>query len=278
MKRGFLNKKLISLFLTLSILLLVLMLGPVEALILGFSVLDGIISRGEPVKFEISVEIEQGEILDIQKITLLLKGPEDISCEFLPDGTLLTACPGIQITQTQSSQYQYGYDSQGFLPGFLEYSVSLDSLAIQPGQYQSYFILSTPDSDVQSPEQLVYIQPPEAVQGCSVRANGGTATLDEETFENRNKLNLYVPSNKALNGKGSFTAQNGNRVSYTYQVNNAVQSDENTITFQVSGELRKHLNVYNEDATITLNKATNKMNVNGGTLDIENMDISFMQC
>ncbi|MFH1801906.1 MAG: hypothetical protein ABH864_00475 [archaeon] len=279
MKRCFSNKKLVSIFITLSVILLLLTLGPVEAFVLGFTVFEDEVVQGQPIDIEIEVEIEPGEFLDLQHITLLLDGPQDLICRFLPNGTLINDCPNVQITQTETTAYGFGYGyDQGYLPGFLKYEVTINSASLAPGAYAARYIITAPDAGLESPEQMIYIQPPEAVQSCSVRASGGTATLDEESYRNRNRLNLYVPSDKATGGKGSFTAQNGDRLSYTYQVNSAVQLDPNTIMFYVSGELRKHTTVYQEAATITLNKATSKIKIEGETLDVESMNVGFMKC
>lgn len=278
MKRGFTNKKLFSIFITLSVVLLLLMLGPVQALIVGFSVVDGIITQGELAEFEVDIEIEQGEILDVQNLTLLLEGPVTKECIFLPDGTPITQCEGIIIELLDSPPYHYSYGYHGYTEGFLEYDIFLDSLTTEPGQYQSKMIIATPEEIIMSPEQLIYIQPPELVQSCSLRAKGGVAELDEEIFTNRNRLNLYVPSGSAIDGEGTFTAQNGQRISYSYQVLSASQIGENIIQFEVLGELRKHPEVYQESATIIFDRSTSTIEIDGDTLEAENMEINFLRC
>jgi hypothetical protein len=286
MKKYFSNKKLLSVFLTLTILLLILMLGPAEALLLEFFVSDGIVYKGEPVEFKVSIKIEQGEILDIKNITLLLEGPEDLECAFLPNGTLIAPCPEIQITKTQDAPYQqgygygygYGYNPQGFLQGLLEYKIILDSETIKPGQYQSKYIITTPRLRIQSPEQLVSVRSPKVIQGCSVRAKGGTAVLGEKTFENNNKLSFYVPSSSAAPGEGSFTAQEDKRISYSYQIQSAIQLDDNIRIFRVAGNLRFLGETYQENATIRLDEATSKIDIKGDTLKVENMNVGFMRC
>ncbi|MBU0906588.1 MAG: hypothetical protein KKD18_04875 [Nanoarchaeota archaeon] len=278
MKRGFTNKKVLSVFVTLSVILLLLMLGPVEALILHFTTLDDDIIQGEIINFEIEINIEPGETLDLQTITLLLDGPEDLICRFLPNGTLLNSCPNVQIVQTSSTNYNYGYGYEGYLPGTLKYEVNIDSTSLSPGEYVGRYLITSSTHGMESPEQIIVIRPPESVQSCSVRASGGSAHLGEETFTNRNRLSLYVPSGKATDGRGSFTAQNGDRISYTYDVNGASQIGPNTIRFYTSGELRHRQQVYQETATITLNKATNKVTVDGQILDVNNMAVSFIHC
>jgi len=290
MKRRFLNKKIISIFITLSILLLLFMAGPVKAFFLNFVIVDDDIVQGEMLDLQIAVEIRDGEILDIQKITLILDGPQQVFCEFLPNSTLINSCPGIQIRQTETSEYQYGYGygygysygygyDQGFLPGTVKYNVTIDSASLSPGNYISQYYITLPTTELESSEKEITIRVPEAVQSCSVRATNGVAELDDETYTNRNRLNLYVPSGKASGGRGSFTAQNGNRISYSDNVHGAQQVGPSQIKFYVSGEIRKRgIPSYEESAIIILNKATSTISVQGETINVENMKVNFLDC
>lgn len=278
MKRGFTNKKVFSIFITLSVILLLLMLGPVEALVLGFTALSDEVVQGQEINFEIDIEIEPNEILDLQVITFLLDGPEDLICRFYPNGTLINSCPNVQINVLETANYSYGYGYEGYLPGNLKYEINIDTTDISPGEYTSQYLITSSTHGMESPEEIVTIKPPEAVQSCSIRAHGGMGEIDEVQFSNRNRLNLYVPKGDATNGRGSFTAQNGDRVSYAYEVDGASQIGPNIIRFYTSGELRYHQETTQEMATITLNKITSTVDIEGQTLDVKDMEVSFMRC
>src|SRR3989344_1400576 len=279
MKNYFLNKKIISIFITLFIIFSLLMLGPVGAYFLNFTILDDDITQGEMLGLQITVEIKEGELLDIQKLTLILDGPQQISCEFFPNATLINSCPGIEIEQVETSDYQFGYGyDQGYLPGALKYNVSINSVSLLPGKYTSKYLVTTPGIELESSKKEIIVRSPKSVQICSVRATGGTTNIGENTYTKRNRLNLYVPSGKASLGRGSFTAQNSNRISYTYNVNSAQQIGPNKIKFYVSGEIREHSVTYKESAVITLDKAKSTISIDGQTLDVINMKVNLLDC
>jgi hypothetical protein len=285
MKRRFLNKKIISIFITLSILLSLLMAGPAEAFFLNFIIADDDLVQGQMLDMQISVEIKEGEVLDVQKLTLILDGPQQIFCEFFPNATLISCPYDLEILQIETSNYTYGYGygygygyDQGFLPGNLKYNITINTDPLLPGIYLSKYLVTLPQTELESSEKEIIIRSPNAVQGCSVRAINGVAEIGDEVFTNRNRLNLYVPSGKASAGRGSFTAQNGNRISYTYNVQNAQQIGPNKIRFYVSGEVRKHSQTWRESAVITLNKAASTISIKGETVDIKNMNVNFLEC
>jgi len=265
------------------------MLGPAEALILSFKISDNDIVQGQLTNFEIKIQIENKEIIDIEHITLSLSGPRQLTCRFYPNGTLLDACPEIQIKQIEKTNYTsrtynynygygYGYSYQGYTQGLLKYNITFSSENLPPGEYQVKYIVSTARTKQESSQKSMIIRPPESVQGCSIRAIGGTATLGDESFKKRNRLNLYVPAGKATDGRGAFTAQNGERLSYSYNIRGASQIGPDIIRFFVAGEVRDKGNRYYEPATITLNKATSTVSINGQTFEVKEMQISFMNC
>ncbi|MFH1327660.1 MAG: hypothetical protein ABIH76_02220 [Candidatus Bathyarchaeota archaeon] len=274
------NKKVLPSLITISVLAILILVGSVEALILGFTVLDGIVTKGEAVEFQLSINIEQGEVLDITTITLVLNGPQDLTCRFLPDGTPIDPCPGIQITQTENTSYQYGYGyDQGFIEGFLKYNVILNSSTVESGQYQSYFRITTPETEFESPEQIVIIRDPDFEGSCSLRAIEGVATFEGQDFTSNNRLSLYAPAGGARSGRGTFMTQEGRiRVSYAFTIHNAYLGPQDEIIFDTSGTLKEDARYFDETATITFNRASSTIFLDGTFLEFQDMEISFERC
>ena len=133
--------KLVALILSVLVIGGLIISGPAQAFILGFSVLNTNINPGEVMGFSISVEIAEGEVKDITNFTLEISGASFVSCKFLANTTPIEGCSGITIQNISStSVYEYGY---GYLPGNLTYGVSLNTQGFASGVYSTKLILET---------------------------------------------------------------------------------------------------------------------------------------
>lgn len=273
--------KLISAILTLSVVIPILLLGPAQALISGFTIDNPFPKLGQMVNFLVSAEVESGEVLDIKNFTITLTGPIEYFCTFDPDGAPLTACPGASIQKlSMPDEDSFGY---GFLPGLFRFNFSLDSSVLQIGTYDTMLAVTMPGQEMKTIQQQLIVQDsgPE-VFACSLRAKKGLASLDEEPVANNNpnKLSLFVPGAGAVAGQGSITAGSGNnRAVYNFDVTKATQVDAETIIFETSGELRVGRDVISQEtATLAFNKASLEIDVNGNALKIFDMDVNFARC
>ena len=136
--------KILALFLVIFILGILLISGPAQAFILKMDIDKNVVKRGENIKFDVSVKIDQSDgTLPVQQLILVLDGPILRSCVFNPEGQITGGCIGIvNITKTsnstQSPLYGYGY---GYTTGELNYTIELDSSTYAPGIYNSVLIV-----------------------------------------------------------------------------------------------------------------------------------------
>jgi len=273
-----LKSKLTAGVITFLLVVLLMAVGPTKAFVLNLNIQNSFPLAEEPVNFVTSIEIEQGENLNIKNFTLKLTGEKNIECVFLPNGTLLTNCSGIQIKQIESSEFQSGY---GFLPGALKYNITISPNTLPVGDYVSKFFVSTLESTFESSEkQITIIKEGIPVEKCSLRAEKGEIVIDGERFiSSRNKLNLAVPESRALNGKGYITAQSGRkRISYKFTIDRAVRVNEDRILIYTSGILKQNKKEKAESAAILFDTNSLKIDVAGDSLSIQNMDVNFAKC
>ena len=92
LKRG------IALFSVFIIIALLIYVGPADALILGMSIAENEVFQGEIIEVNLNVDIEQGELLDPDKLVFSMLGAGDYLCEFSPNGSVISGCNGIIIT------------------------------------------------------------------------------------------------------------------------------------------------------------------------------------
>jgi len=270
--------KMFAFLLALLILMLIVLAGPAQSLITGFTISNSVVKIGESTIFTVSAEIESQEILDIKNLTLMLTGPTSLSCIFDTDGNPLSSCPGISIQKLQSPPFQFGY---GFLPGILEYKVVMNSSVLDKGTYDVKFLLNLPNQQIQTEQkELTVIIQGEEITQCSLRAKSGTVNIGETLFNSKNDLSLYVGGTASSNGKGTLTVQKGkSRATYNFNINNAFLLDANTIIFETSGELQIDRNAKNlETATIIFKTDSTEIDINGLSINAENLDVSFAKC
>jgi len=270
--------KVLSGVVTIAIVALLLLVGPANAFITGFTISNPFPELGEITSFLVNAEVETGEQLDIQNFTIFLDGPIEYTCIFDVEGAPLSACPGATITKISAPDYEFGY---GFLPGFLKYNFTLDSSVLEAGTYETQLTVALPSSEVKTFQQNLIVQDTGIpVETCSIRAKDGSAMLDESEIVGQSKLSLFVPGGNGADGQGSITAGRGqNRITYDFEVVDATRIDSQTIIFDTSGKLRVGRgNESTENAEIAFNQNTFEAQIVGDSLSIENMDVYFAKC
>jgi hypothetical protein len=271
------NVKLLSAIVTLVLIVLLILAGPARAFIFEFAIDNNFPLLGDIINFKVSAEVEPSEMIDIQTFTLMIEGPQNRACEFYPNATLLSPCNGIQIQNTNIPTFQYGY---GFLPGLLEYDITLDSSTLQRGDYTAKLIAHTPTEDFQTSSQnLMIVQLSDPVDRCSIRAEEGLVEINNVEFDARNKLSLFASHGNSRNSKGTFTAQERReRISYKFTVDEARRTTGDVIYFDVHGELRSNREITQESATIIFNTKTLELEIRGDTFNVSGMSVNFARC
>jgi hypothetical protein len=158
------NNKLVVGLISISMLILILFAGPVQAFILGLALDNNSPTKGEIITFTAKLDIEtMDKYLPIKNLTLLLEGPTNKECVFDIYGNNLTDCDGLNIIPINidlngkygqgegygnDSSYGYGYNfgydcgyGYGYGAGGKEihliYNITLDTTNYNPGDYQS---------------------------------------------------------------------------------------------------------------------------------------------
>jgi hypothetical protein len=282
--RGF-SKNLSAAIISLTLIAMLIAVGPAKAAIIGITILDDFLIIGESANFVASVEVEQGEFLNLENLTLSITGPQNFTCSFLPDGTIIGSCPAVQIQKVQDAEFGYGYGygyGYGFVSGVLKYNITLNTSAIQPGEYSAKLSALTLKQEFTSKKEVKFIVGESTpTEKCSLRADAGLIFLNNTQFNSPStKLNLYVPEKRATNGEGYITAQQGKeRMIYKFQVDHSIRPTKSTVLIYTSGTLKNgSKKKVPETAIILYNSNSSKINVDGKLLDISNMSVTFSKC
>ncbi len=272
------SAKFISGLISISILVLLFMLGPADAFILSLSVSDKSPTIGDIITFNVSAEVESGEIVPINYFIFKLTGKEDSICKFDVNGTIIEGCKGIEISLLSSPEFGFGYGfGYGFKPGTFKFQIKLDTSDYPIGTYDTKLIASISTGDKEFSGDKISINAP--IKGvCSVRAEDGLLKINNKTFED-NKLNFIVPLHKASPGKGFLTGQ-GKRERFLYQfdVLNIIENNNKTLSFLTSGSYRldQHKGTASQ-AIVTIDKKTKKASVIDDAFKVKDMDISLIK-
>ncbi|MEK6873961.1 MAG: hypothetical protein AABW91_03875 [Nanoarchaeota archaeon] len=271
--------KVVSVIISVSIIILLFVAGPANAFVLGLTINDPVVNKGEIVEFSVSTQIEPEEVLDIDKFVLILNGPEVQECEFDVNGNIISGCKGISIEKLASSNSSicpgYGY---GYCQGVLEYKIRLDSGEYLGGVYHTNLKMIIGESEFEQQGQDVIIGI-TSLQGCSLRAEYGTFSTEEINTKN-NKLNLNVPLRNAVNGgKGYIISQyKKGRAVYQFNIASVIENDEDHAIIIAKGDFKLDgANKIQETSTIYLDKVNMVVNVDGSTFDLNEMPVYFMR-
>ena len=211
-KKGF-----ISVFLTVLILTLIILSGPANAITVTLSPI-GDFNKGSSVSFTITVQIEDGELLPLQYINLIITGPNGFSktCKINSDGTndcndVITLTSALDLTWTNGAAYGYdqnlgyGYDlGNGFgyttnSPGFLTYSITWNTpTTLEDGSYSAkaeVFAQGSTASHTYSSSSSSFKVGTYSVLGGGGSSGGGASwsTEQPETQTPTNPTNPTIP-------------------------------------------------------------------------------------
>jgi hypothetical protein len=152
-KRATKIRILIMVLVTVLAISIVAFAGPTKAFVINLVSDKSTLTKGDSLKFNATVTINSNENLPIEKLILELSGPENVSCEFAPDGTIITGCKGITITRLYGtdavSGYGYGnYNGYGYSFGYgygydktLNYEITLITDNYLPGEYTTKLLI-----------------------------------------------------------------------------------------------------------------------------------------
>ena len=296
------KSNILAVLIVILVLTVLVVTGPAQAFILNLSVSDQIKELGEKISFIADVEVEPSEIVDIKNFTLVISGPETISCSFLPDGTLLGTCPNIQIQLLESSSnkigysygygYGYGYGNNcgygygygyncGYGSGILKYNITLSTNNLSSGEYLSQLFATTPQTTYSTSEQtFLLISEGDSIEKCVIRAEKGEAILNKTVFASDNKLYFGVPESRANSGQGYLQSRKGNnKLFYNFKVDKAYLAAPNVIVLEVTGNLKVGLTKkVKESAKIYFNTQTHRVSLQSPSLEVNDLRVSLDKC
>ncbi len=179
--------KVLSGFVTVLVVGLLVLLGPVNALQLSLSGLNSNTPyiAGEKISFTGKIDIETNERPEVRNVSVMINGEE--ACTIDIWGWVLHGCEGVTVTLKEyatSFGYGYGYNvfnggngsyegygysygyHQGKSPGYISYNITIDT----PNDYLWFggnnkvkFLMNTGQQILESAEHIIWLNP--AVQG-----------------------------------------------------------------------------------------------------------------
>jgi len=150
MKKKIDNKsKILVIIITLLVLSVIAFAGPAKAFVIHLVADKSTMIKGEAIVFNASVTINSNDNLQIDKLILELNGPQNIYCNFKPDGTIISGCDGFTIKDISENNnnpgYGYGY-SYGYGYGYgqdkvLKYEITLLTENYTTGVYTTSLVI-----------------------------------------------------------------------------------------------------------------------------------------
>ena len=113
------HKNLVSILLTILVIALYLLPNFVSAVSVRVKTDKDSYENSEVVTFDVSVDIEDGERVPVQHLTLKINETLKV-CTFRPDGTLVSGCENMKVISKHifDAGYGYGYDNYGYGYGY----------------------------------------------------------------------------------------------------------------------------------------------------------------
>lgn len=273
------KQKVVAGFITVTILTILILSGPAQGYILGLSILHPEAYKGEIINFVVSASSEVQDTGVNYFILDLIGTPKpnvNYTCKFDVNGTIITGCTGMTITQIET-EFGYGY---GYGYGKLEkakYNITLDTIGYISGKYKT-IITSVQESKLDVKKgAVINIKPQRSgMKDCSIRGSGGNLSAEEINFGTRNKINFFIPLENAVGGKGYLTGQLGkNRISYNFDILDVVFNSENESKIFVSGKYRINLDKEVREEAVVILVKSGKISIEGNNIQLENMSITF---
>ncbi|MFH1327659.1 MAG: hypothetical protein ABIH76_02215 [Candidatus Bathyarchaeota archaeon] len=136
------KSKIFAFLFTVLVIGLLVLSGPVQGFTLSLDVNKLRPVKGEIVTFTAELTIDSGERLPVEELTLVLNGPEKVTCRFDTSGNPLSNCHDITITKILDPGYGYGYGynfgyGYGFTTGKLAYLIRIDTSDFLTGKYET---------------------------------------------------------------------------------------------------------------------------------------------
>ncbi len=274
-KKG-VHVKILSVFITLGVLSILIFAGPAKAFTLGLVVSGDFFNEGDHVVFTTTLDVPEGEILNINYLEFNIYGPKGVSCVFDPNGTIISGCQGISI-QPISITNTYGY---GFTNMTLNYRIVLLSEGYPGGVYYSEFKIMSDEIiySEQSTRFIIKAESPE-IKRCSIRARDGELTINKPGYwGTRNNLNFKIPLRNAANGGGYLISQhNRDRVSFDIYTNEVLDNTEDTLVVWIGGNFKLGRgSEITENAVMYIDKKNKKLDIYGENLVARDMYVNFM--
>lgn len=284
---GVQKTRVVSIIISVGIVLFLIILGPVQAFLLNISAINTIAFIGDKIFFNVSASTGSDETQNIDFFTLNITGPKNLSCSFLPNGTLVTACPLLDIELLENLSFNFGYGYGYAAPNsLLKYKIKLTTNLFSEGNYTSKLFAITDTIIFESTHTSFKLLRRSSgneiakIDGCSLRAKEGSSIFNNTNLDSNNRLNVFIPSKGAKNGKGFYTSQEErNRISYSFEVLNATKIGNTLITFETSGTLRfSQRGILAENATIKYFTQKELVEIKGKTFSAKNLEVTFVIC
>lgn len=273
------STKIIAGVFVLGIISALMLSGPAEAFLLSITIPDNSVIKGDTITINANIETEESERpSDINYLIIKLTGPQEISCKFLANATAVSGCDGIKIIKVPSEDSGY-CKSYGYGTGCkLQYKITLESELYAAGTYETFLIINSNEKDsTKQGEDVIINNPINRV--CSVRADDGSLKVGNMEFA-KNKINFYMPLNKAIRGEGYLTGQrNRDRFMYKFSMGRILVDNDKMIKVKVSGKYRigNSGQSLSENAILTFDRIQNVTSLVGDKINITNMRVSFRQ-
>jgi len=278
------KSKIISAIISVFVIILLVTLGPADALIMNISVSNSSPYVGEIINFSVSAEVQSGDKIEMNDYFILeLKGPETTTCRFTPLGVKITSCPGINISLIDSPGfgYGYGYGYGDANNGIFKYDITLDTTHYKPWLYHTKLILvtKTKEFDKTGPD-ITIVRKGAKLEGCSVRSEGGEFFVNEFDLTDGTRVNFNIPiRNSANGGQGSIISQTKNgRFSYKFDFIKVLDADKNGATMLTSGAYRDGPGKKKSaEAILALDKENKLVDIISDNFNLDNGKVKFLR-
>jgi hypothetical protein len=284
-KKGSVKPKIIAGIVTVSILTLLILAGPVGAFLLDLDLKDNSVPRGTDAEITAVANFEVGDTLDVSFFVIDLSGPVSISCTFLPDGTPVTSCNGITIQRihdpSQGPGYGYGYGyGYGQFTGNYTFRIILDTTTYPLGTYETELLALTNQGifSFEGEDLTIYEEEAELYR-CSVRSKEGDMTLMGDYFGTNQDFNYYHPQSGNDLGQGHLTGQyRGERFSYKFKTERVIDNDPDMLVIEVLGKYKIQTGPFTNDVTAILyiDKLHNRVDIISTDFQVDGSDIYFI--
>ena len=152
---------------TIIVLLTLIFAGPAQAFSLSLDFENTEAEQGKKIELTATVDIDSGEALDIEEITLVLNGPEKVECTFDVTGKMNSGvdeeCHGINIKKIPYPQIEKGYGySYGYNYGYgitedLVYEITIHTQKFEVGKYETALKIAVNGDTFSEPGETIKI-------------------------------------------------------------------------------------------------------------------------